>query len=109
MRDRLNAGGLRHRVTIQTPTHAQDTQGGLTESWANGNTVWASIETLYGRELMYARQSESQATCLIRMRYDATITERHRLLFGTRTFGIESINNVDERNAEMVLSCRELR
>lgn len=105
----MRAGRLRHRVTIQSPTDSADAQGGLVETFANGNTVWASIETLSGRELVYAAQSNSQATCLVRMRYDSTVNERTRLLFGTRALGVESVNNVDERKAEMVLMCKEIR
>ena len=105
----IRAGTLRHRVTIQEPTHGQDSQGGLTETWASVGDVYASIETLTGRELMWSRQSNSLATMQIRIREYDGLTERHRLKFGTRTFGIESINRVDERGAEMVLMCREVR
>lgn len=105
----IRAGKLRHRMTVRAPTFTQDTQGGIVESWSDAGNVWGSIETLNGRELAWAGQSHSQATVQIVIRYFAGLTERHRLKFGTRIFGIESMNNEDERNVRMTLMCRELR
>jgi len=105
----LRAGQLRNRLIVQVVTQSQDAQGGLVETWTDVGYAWGSLETLSGRELMYAAQCNSLATMRITIRYFSGLTERHRLVFGTRTFGIESINNVDEAAHTMCLQCRELR
>ena len=43
----------------------------------------------------------------IRMRYQAGITHKMRVAWGTRLFEIESVLNVGERNREIVLMCSE--
>jgi head-tail adaptor len=39
---------MKHRVTIQNPVRASDSQGGFTETYPDGSTVWASIEPVKG-------------------------------------------------------------
>ena len=49
----------------------------------------------------------TQVTHRIKMRYVAGLTNKMRLVFGTRTFDILDIDNVEERNVEMILTCKE--
>ena len=102
----MRAGRLRHRVTRQARTVLR-TRGVVTETWAADEVVWASVEPLAGRELERARAVVANATHKITMRYLSTITVRDLLTFDGRTFHIEAIQDVDERNIELVLTCVE--
>jgi SPP1 family predicted phage head-tail adaptor len=103
----MNAGSLRHRITIQSVTETKDTFGGVTEAWGTHAAVWASIEPLSGRELLQAQQVQADITHRVRMRYVAGVTTKMRVLYGSREFGIQVAINPEERNREIVLMCKE--
>lgn len=101
---------LRHTVIIQALTDGFDAEGGLTQSWATLVTRRAAVEPLRGREYFAAQQNTAQVSMRIRLRYDtalAAVTPKHRVAFGSRTFDIESVINVEERNVEIQLMCVE--
>lgn len=104
----IEAGQLRHRVAVQNATEVRNTHGEPIRTWATAVTVWAAIDPINGRELLLAKQVASETTHRIRMRYHAEVTSASRLLYGSRTFQIDSVLNRDERNAEMELLCHEV-
>jgi len=104
----MQAGNLRHRVTIQQVTETRDDMGGVTQTWSTfAASLHAEIAPLSGRELLLARQVNAETTHRIRLRYRAGITPKMRVLFGSRIFAIESVLDTDERGIEVVLLCRE--
>ena len=104
----MNAGSLRHRITIQSVTETEDTFGGTTEVWGTHATVWASIEPLSGRELLQAQQVQAEVTHRVRCRYVSGVTSKMRVLYGARYFNIITPINPEERNRELALMCKEL-
>ena len=104
----MYAGKLRHRLTVQTVTGAQDRYGEPSDTWADTRVVWAQVTPLTGDELIVARQVTPEVTHDIRMRYGVTVTPANRLLWGTRVFGILAVLNIEERNRELQLLCKEL-
>ena len=56
----LSAGRLRDRVTIQTKSITRDAYGAEVVTWAALATVWASVESLSGREYMAAQQINAE-------------------------------------------------
>ena len=104
----MQAGNLRHRVTIQQVTETRDDMGGVTQTWSTfAANLHAEIAPLSGRELLLARQVNAETTHRIRLRYRAGITPKMRVLFGSRIFAIESVLDTEERGIEVVLLCRE--
>jgi len=77
----LDAGKLRHRVTIQRQTVGHDSDGGRKVTWDDVATVWAAIEPLSARERLVADQVQSEVTARITIRYrddvDATMRVKH--------------------------------
>ncbi len=104
----MGAGAYRHRITLQQATETRDSLGGTVQAWATFATVWAAIEPLSGRELLQAQQVQAEVTHRVRLRYMNGVTAELRVLFGTRYFNILSAVNVQERNREIVLTCKEL-
>jgi SPP1 family predicted phage head-tail adaptor len=96
-----------HRVTVQTAVQVSDGQGGFTETWTDGPTVWASIEPLKGYERVQAMQTQSPQTHKITVRYTPDITSASRLKFGTRVFGVKEVLNTEERNRFLVIKAIE--
>lgn len=103
-------GSLRHRITIEAGSHAEDSGGGLSNPWASPTTVakvWAAIRPLSGIERLRAQQLEEPVTHKIVLRYRADIRADHRVNFKGRIFNIRSVINVEERNRWLELMCEE--
>lgn len=106
----MRSGQLRHTVQIQSVTLADDGMGSPTETWATvtGGTVRAEIWSLRGEERLAGERLEARITHRVRLRYFSGLTSAHRLVFGSRTFRIRFVNDVDQRGREMLLDCEEV-
>ncbi len=104
----MRAGELRHRITIQQATETPSTSGAITQTWSTVATVWAAIEALSGREAFAAQQVNAQVSSRIRIRYRAGITPKMRIVFGARTFNIESVMDMESRRRELQLLVSEV-
>jgi len=109
----MRAGQLRHYITIQAPTSSQNNYGEKTIAWTSNIKRWAAIWPLRGEEYLSARGLQANVSHRIRLRHTtlAATTEitpnNARIIFDSRTFKIESIINVDERNIYYDLMCNE--
>lgn len=104
----MQAGKLRHRVTIQQPTVARNGFNEAVTTWSNVVTVWASVEPLSGREFFAAEHVQSEITHRVRLRYRSGIVPTMRVVFGSRHLVIESVINYAERGTDLQLMCREM-
>jgi SPP1 family predicted phage head-tail adaptor len=88
----LQAGRLRHRVTIQRKTVGQDSAGGMTETWTdfvkNAN---AAINTVTGRESVASQQIMAKYSTEISVRWRPGITATMRVLHGSVVYNIEGV------------------
>ncbi len=106
----IRAGKLRHRVIIQEKGTTKGTRGQRTDSWTPvGDPIWSEVVTLSGSEREQARQIYASATDTVRIRYRSDITTENRIKFGTRILNIGRLDNIDQRNIEIVLFCGEDR
>ena len=77
----MQAGRLRHRVTIQQPTETRDEFGEVKSSWADVDTnVPVGIRGLRTREFLEGGGTESDVTHEIRLRYRSDLTPKMRLV-----------------------------
>lgn len=102
-------GDMRHRVAVQsnTPTNSF---GVLTDSWATIETVYSSVRTLSGQEVINASQNEGIYTHEFVMRYrddlgnaDTEMLNKYRLLFRGDIFDVRSVDNVDFRDQFIIV------
>jgi SPP1 family predicted phage head-tail adaptor len=107
----MQAGSLRHRITIQelnlSETTTRDDHGGIVEDWRDVVTVWASVEPIRAVEIYRANQVDARITHRITTRYQAGITTAMRALFGTRTLLFLSVINPDERRIMLEMLAME--
>ncbi|MBP3955401.1 phage head closure protein [Gemmata sp. G18] len=89
---------MKHRVTVQSLTRAADGQGGFTEAWVDGATVWAGIKPKKAYERFQAMQLATPITHEITMRYRPDVTSASRLKYGARVFEVKEVINEDEQN-----------
>lgn len=106
----MNAGKLRHRITIQQQQEStKDSYGALVESWLDvAASIWASVEPLSGREFYAAQQVNSETTTRITIRYRSGVISKMRAVYGERIYDILSVIDPEERHIEMQLMCKEL-
>lgn len=104
----MQAGKLRHLVTLQTATLTKDGRGQDIETWANTVTDCpAEVVKLSGRELERAIQTSAEATWKVRIRHMDGLSTDMRIAYNGRTFEILDINNIDERDREIHILVKE--
>jgi len=106
----LRIGTLRHRVNIERrgDNTTLDTRGQLAQAFdIIARRVVCSIRQLSNDEGTLARQTFPTATHTVEMRWRSGMTSKDRLTFGSRTLSVLGIENVDERNRELILTCGE--
>ena len=96
-------------MTIQSATEARDAVGEPIKTWGTFATGWASIHPRTGTEPFQVQQFAPEATTEIAMRHLDGVTEKMRVLFDTRTYDIQFVQNIGERDRKIVLFCKELR
>lgn len=105
----LDAGTLLHQVQIQSQASTADSFGQPQQTWTTIRTACAAIATPSAREVFQAGQLTSQVTHMLTMRWSPTaIAPGMRAVFGSRTFKVQAVINVDERNIVTRLLCLEL-
>lgn len=95
MREKLptiEAGRLRHRVTIQRQTQTQNAQTGeLTVAWTDVATVWAAVEPISAREFIAAQEPNAKITARVTIRYRGGIDASMRLIHRGRRYNIQGV------------------
>lgn len=87
----MDAGRLRHRVTIQSVTETRDTSSGaIALSWADVATVWAAIEPLSGREFLAAQGEQAEVVARILIRFRDDVVAKMRVLHGSKIYNIRA-------------------
>jgi len=104
----MEAGKLRHRVTIQQATATRDTIGVPEDTWSTLATVWAAVEPLTGREFVEAFRTNAELTHRVRIRYRSDVTAKMRVLESSRHYDIVAVLDVKGEMRELHLMCREV-
>lgn len=106
----MGAGKYRHRVIVQKPTETQDAIGSPEITWSLFIERWVEVQGGGGNEIFAARQTQPNATHIVRMRADdrsKQITPRYRIKHRDTFLNILSIDNKDDRDIELEMVCRE--
>jgi SPP1 family predicted phage head-tail adaptor len=110
----VRAGKLRHRVEIQQAAIEVDANGDRTETWSMFTELYASIETGNGREYYAAKQTISDISHTLRMRFRPGIKPEMRVKYidkkngnRERYFNIRAVNVNEEWADDMLLQCTE--
>lgn len=106
-------GQKRHLVQLENPgVPVHDGDGGYTNvaTALEPPEMYAEIKpaTVRDMERVFAGTVQSTASHMVTMDYHPQVTTKTRLLFGTRTFAITSVQNPEEKNEDLVLACEEV-
>ncbi len=104
----MQAGKLRHRLAIQSETRTPNTFGEQPiTSWSTDGTVWGRVEPLSGKELLQAKEIHPEVTHRITVRGGTAITAANQILYDSREFAILSVLDLEERDIELRILCKE--
>lgn len=104
----MNAGELRHSITIEQAVETQDGYGAPAVTWTPfAAQRRAKVEPLSGREYFAAQAMQATIDTKITLRYLAGVTPKMRVTYAGRVFDIDTPINVDERNRWLILMCTE--
>ena len=88
----MQAGKLRHRVSLQKPVKTQNPLSGATvNSWQEITKLWADVVPLSAREFIAAQARQAEVTTRITIRFRSDITSKHRIVYGDKIFNIEGV------------------
>lgn len=100
----MHAGKLRHKVTVQSVSEAKNAYGGMVDTWSDAFTTWANVMPVGQKEFTAQDKLQTEITHKIHMRHDSntsTITPKHRIQFDGRTFDIQQVINLHERDIRL--------
>ena len=104
------AGQRRHAVTLENPGGSvPDGDGGYTEGWNLVATQWGSVTPASAADLrrVVAGTVTALLPYLIVVPYVAGVTTQTRVTVDGRTFAIQAVRNVEERNIQLEIVCEE--
>lgn len=109
----MNAGELRHRVTVNRLNESRTTRGGtaLLAPTALYARVPAFVSPLSGRELERAREIDPRISYSVFLRFVEGIKAQQQVIYhafdGERVLEVVSPPVTDEKSRTMTLMCRE--
>lgn len=101
------AADFRHQVTIQQNSGSKDDTGAVADNWTTFATTRAAINPWKAKERTTDDKQAMHALFNVRIRYISGVLPSMRVVFGSRTFEILSIQDPEERNRVLNLTCRE--
>lgn len=87
----MDAGDLRHRVTLQRKVQVRDSEGGVVTDWEDVATVWAKIAPLSAREFTAAAAVQSKVVARITIRFRDGVVASMRAVHGAKLYNIEGV------------------
>jgi SPP1 family predicted phage head-tail adaptor len=88
----IEAGRLRHRIVLQSPSYAQDpTTGEMVPSWVSEGEAWAAVEPLSAKEFIAAQSTQAQIDTRIVIRYRSDVAANWRATHRGKIFNIHGV------------------
>ena len=100
----MRAGSLRHEITVEKNTKAEDSKGVYVNAWTTRTTLRAEIEYISSSLEEGSRQVTSAT---FHTRYDSAVIREDRISFDGKYYEIVSILP-DGRKREMSIEGREV-
>lgn len=106
----MQAGKLRHAITIQQETVTRDAVGAEVLTWGTFLTARASIENLAGAEAFSGQidQRLAQRQTKITIRARDGLTTKMRVLHGSTIYNIQQIIRDTTQQRQIDLICEEI-
>jgi SPP1 family predicted phage head-tail adaptor len=106
----MQAGRLRHFITIQALVSEQDAvTGEITPTWVAFANVWADVRPASAREFLEAGIQQAKVMTAVKIRYVSGVKQSMRILHGDQVFNIEGILRDPKSGREwLTLPCSDV-
>lgn len=104
----MRAGSLNKKIVFQENS---TTKNGFGEEIASKNDVvivWASIQTISGKEQYLSNQNYATLSHKIRCRYSKKINQKQTIKYKDRDFKILAVLDIFEKNKELEILVEEV-
>lgn len=103
----IEAGKLRHRITIQAPGMAQDpVTGEIRPEWTDFASVWAEITDLSVKEYLAAQSAQSEVSTRVRIRFREGVNATMRIIHRGDIYNIHGVQRDPDSGIEwLTLPC----
>ena len=102
---RARIGRLRHRLTLEASSRADDGGGGAVSTWEEVAGLWGAVEGASGKETVAADRLTGRAGYQIIIRYRDDVTPAMRFRRGAEAFDILAAIDKDGRRRFLVCQC----
>tara|TARA_R110002153_G_scaffold9742_1_gene39747 strand:+ start:419 stop:748 length:330 start_codon:yes stop_codon:yes gene_type:complete len=100
-------GKMRYKVKVETATNTRDAGGGLSQVFNPVTYIYANIMPRSANSAYRQGILQEKVTHEVTIRYMKNIDTNSKITYGTRSFAVNGIVNVDERNRFLTLLCEE--
>ncbi len=100
-------GKMRYRVKVERATNTRDAGGGLSQVFNSVATIYANIKPKSANSTYRQGILQEKVTHEITIRFMKNIDTNSRITYGNRSFAVNGIINVDERDRFLTLLCEE--
>ena len=105
----INAGKYNKKISIVQKQEVKDSDGFITYNEVTVLTPYANVKTTKGYTLIQNDSDFEKAYTNFTIRYPKTLIDRKMLIkYNNRTYTIEYLNNVDEKNVELEIQAKEV-
>lgn len=99
----MRSGTLNKSIIIESLTTTQDSFGDTIESWSEYKKARAAIKQISSKEYFGAQKTSVSAVMEFKIRYIPGIIESMRINYKSKYYDIESIDNINEKNRNIVM------
>lgn len=106
----IRAGELRHRVALQANQPTVNDYGEEINLFVTYVTVWGAIKDLSVTETQNSNQTQGISTHTVTIRHSteaAVVKAADRLVINGRTFEVVGATNIEDRNRQIDILCKE--
>ena len=114
----INAGKYNKKITIYKIVQGKDTDGFPTNVEEVVLSPYAHVKTTKGFTLIANNSDFEKALTNFTIRYSQTVEDAYyesansnrkmKVVFKNKTYEVQYLNNVDERNIEIEMQCKEV-
>lgn len=105
----INAGKYDKKIKIYSVTVVEDSEGFQTKTTTVVWEPYANVKTTKGFTLIANGTDFEKAFTRFTIRYPSIAITRDMFVeFNSKTYTIEYINNIDEKDVELELQCKEV-
>lgn len=103
----MNAGKMRHIITITEILDGSKNATGLTGTITNGNSIWAQVIPISQARALYYGIPENFRSYEIRTRSQSSITVQNGITWDSKNLVIHSVIETDARQHELKIMAYE--